>query len=226
MNLVDEDLESARRRVEWWEYVNTLGLVFTTLNNMNEGGPLWKRWIEERRKADVNIEERPNEDESKRNSRGNCVTFCPHHADGMYAYEPKRHLSPLNYADNGKGHISPLSDAADDGWMQIEVTVDSGACDTVMPLSACSFKIIPSFQSKNEMEYEVANGASIPNLGERRCLMLTPGAQEVKRITFQVANVHKPLLSVTRAADAGYDCLLTDKGGWLIPREGGEKVPI
>ena len=43
----------------------------------------------------------------------------------------------------------------------MEVTVDSGACDTVMPVSRCSFKILPLDQPQNDMEYEVANGASI-----------------------------------------------------------------
>ena len=68
--------------------------------------------------------------------------------------------------------------------------------------------------------HEVANGASIPNLGERKCFIRTPGNHKERRITFQVADVHKPLLSVTRAADAGFDCLLTDTGGFLIPRQG------
>ena len=107
------------------------------------------------------------------------------------------------------------------------MTVDSGACDTVMPLSSCTAISVAEFpQSKSGMSYEVANGADIPNLGERRCLMLTPGCHTPKRITFQVADVHKPLLSVTRAADAGFDCLLGKKGGWLIPQDWGESVPI
>ena len=102
--------------------------------------------------------------------------------------------------------------------MELEVTVDSGACDTVMPISSCDFKILPSYASTHGIEYEVANGAEIPNLGERKCLIRTPGNRKERRITFQVADVHKPLLSVTRAADAGFDCLLTDTGGHLIPR--------
>ena len=139
---------------------------------------------------------------------------------------PAGHIDGLDYVAK-TGSLSPISEAVTSEWEEIEVTVDSGACDTVVPVSSlCSFKIVPSYQSTNEMEYEVANGASIPNLGERRCIMLTPGSYEEKKIVFQVAAVHKALLSVTRAADAGYDCLLTDKGGWLIPRDGGERVPI
>ena len=51
----------------------------------------------------------------------------------------------------------------------IEVTVDSGACDTVMPLSSCSsIPTVPSNQSKAGMSYEVAGGGKIPDLGEKR----------------------------------------------------------
>ena len=76
------------------------------------------------------------------------------------------------------------------------------------------------------MEYEVANGANIPNLGERKCIIRIPGSLEEKRITLQIADLQKPLPSVARAADAGYDCLLTDAGGALIPRLGGDRIPI
>ena len=109
----------------------------------------------------------------------------------------------------------------------IEVTVDSGACDTVVPLSSCSSNpTVPSNQSKAGMSYEVAGGGEIPNLGERKCLMLTPGCHFPKKIIFQVADVHKPLLSATRAAVAGFYCLLGKVGGSLIPQAGGEHVPI
>ena len=113
------------------------------------------------------------------------------------------------------------------GWQEIEVTVDSGACDTVMPLSLCSeITLRESAQQRSGLEYEVANGQSIPNEGERRCLMMTRGANGPKRITFQVAEVHKALLSITRAADAGFECHLNAKGGYLLDTWTGEKVQI
>ena len=107
------------------------------------------------------------------------------------------------------------------------LTIDSGACDTVMPLSSCmSIPTVESAQSKAGMKYEVANGSDLPNLGEWTCIMLTPGSKVAKKMAFRVADVHKHLLSVTRAADAGFDCLLCKNGGWLIPQAGGESVPI
>ena len=53
--------------------------------------------------------------------------------------------------------------------------------------------------------YEVADGNEIPNLGERRCVMWTEGSQDARKITLQVADVHKALLSLSRCADMGFE---------------------
>ena len=94
--------------------------------------------------------------------------------------------------------------AANDGWIEIESTADSGACDTVMPTKDCEWiRIHESIQSKAGMKYEVANGQIIPNLGERRCIMWCEGAQEPLGISMQVADIKKPLPSLSRCADLG-----------------------
>ena len=64
------------------------------------------------------------------------------------------HLDELSYASRN-GDSNCLSSAAEsnNGWMELEVTVDSGTCDTVMPISSCDFKILPSYASRNDMEY-------------------------------------------------------------------------
>lgn len=84
-------------------------------------------------------------------------------------------------------------------------------------------------ESENQrkgLEYEVANGETIANEGERRCMLMTVGAEPPKRITFQFSDVHKPLLSISKVADAGYECHLNDRGGYLLDVYTGEKVPI
>lgn len=122
---------------------------------------------------------------------------------------------------------NPLSSLPANEWSEIEVTVDSGACDTVMPEDLCNhISIVPSAKSQNNFYYEVANGEEIPNLGERQCLAMTPGGRTAKRIHFQVASVHKPLLSITKCADMGFDCVLQRGGGYLYDNETGEAVPI
>ena len=114
-----------------------------------------------------------------------------------------------------------------DEWVLIEVTVDSGACVTVMPRSMCEhIGILQNSLSRDEVMYEVANGAHIANLGERKCQVMTAGSDISKRIVFQVADVHKPLLSITACADMGYDCFLGKEGGSLRDRETGEIIPL
>ena len=72
----------------------------------------------------------------------------------------------------------------------------------------------------------MANGAHIKNLGERRCEMMTVGSGKSKAITFQVADVHTPLLSISGCADMGYDCYLGKSGGHLVDTETGERIPL
>ena len=120
--------------------------------------------------------------------------------------------------------ISSIPEAT---WRELEVTVDSGACDTVLPTEECKeIRLHESEQSRKGLEYEVANGETIPNLGERRCIMMTENSSTPKRIAFQVADVHKALLSVTRAADMGYECVLGKAGGYLRDSMSSEKIPI
>ena len=55
---------------------------------------------------------------------------------------------------------------------------------------------------------------------------MTVGAKMPKKMTFQVADVHKPFLSITRFADAGFDCWLSHYGGVLWDKWSEEVIPI
>ena len=76
------------------------------------------------------------------------------------------------------------------------------------------------------MEYEVATGESIPNLGEKRCEMWTEGASAPKLISMQVADVHKALLSLSRCADMGFESRFGAAFGCLIDTVTGEVTPL
>ena len=97
-----------------------------------------------------------------------------------------------------------------------------------MPLSILKhISIVSSPQSSAGVEYEVANGASIPNVGGRRLDAVTINApDDLKRIHMQVADVHKCLLSVSKCADMGYTCVLKKDGGYLIDEATNENIPI
>ena len=64
-----------------------------------------------------------------------------------------------------------------DEWIELEVTIDSGACISVLPIATCEgIDVIDNEFSRRGAEYEVANGATIPNLGGRRCEVMTVGS--------------------------------------------------
>ena len=114
-----------------------------------------------------------------------------------------------------------------DEWTELEVTVDSGACISVMPIATCGgIDVIENELSRNGAEYEAANRATISNLGERRCEFTTVGSVQPKQITFQFADVHKPLLSIPGCADMGFDRFLGQSAGQLRDRVICELIPL
>ena len=142
---------------------------------------------------------------------------------------PRKEPSSEMTKTPGKMCLSPLGEksAVEDGWIEIEVTIDSGACDTVMPAAMCGhISMLQTADSRRGVEYEVANGETIPNLGERHCLLMSENSMVMKKIVFQCADIHKPLLSVSRCADLGYQCILEDNGGMLKDKVTGEEIPI
>ena len=108
------------------------------------------------------------------------------------------------------------------------MTADTGACDTVPPKDGplSSIAIVPSLQSERGMLYEVANKQAIPCLGERRLEMWTEGAMASRAMAVQVADVHKPLLSLSRCADAGFESRFGQFAGCLIDSVTEEIIPM
>ena len=88
-------------------------------------------------------------------------------------------------------------------------------------------KVRPSPQSIAKVEYEVASGQTIPNLGERHMEVVAEGgAGTALLLHFQVADVHRPLLSFSKAADMGFRSYLDSFCGWLEDEQTGEWLPI
>ena len=136
-------------------------------------------------------------------------------------------LSTLEYSGNGGYQISPCSPSNTE-WIEIEMTADTGACDTVMPKTGPfeGIKIYPSQQSERGMLYEVANKQTIPCLGERRLEIWTEGAQSARKMAIQVADVHKPLLSLSRCADSGFQSMFGQSAGALVDVDTYDVIPL
>ena len=80
--------------------------------------------------------------------------------------------------------------------------------------------------SRRGDEYEVANGHSTLNNGQKRCAMMTSGSAIPKGVIFQASDVHKPLMDVGSMADAGFECLLSKNGGIVRDVDTGDEIPV
>ena len=109
----------------------------------------------------------------------------------------------------------------------IVITLDSGCVDHLadmadMPGYACVLE--PSPGSKRGQAFIVGNGSKVKNKGQVRLQMQTTNgkAQSLNSI-FQVAEITRPLMSVSRICDQGLECLFTREGA-TIRTEKGEVV--
>ena len=119
---------------------------------------------------------------------------------------------------------SSLSAVRPPEWERLILTVDSGASDTVVPPSVCSLAPL-HMTNKVGIEYEVSNGAVIENLGERRVQMKDPKSGKLLNMAFQVVDVHKPLLSVSKITEQGHTVVF-GKDESYIELVGGDRLPL
>jgi hypothetical protein len=184
-------------------------------------GEAYEEWIDEHSMkvpewAEANVEEFVDIQRRKDNREANSLI------GGCSTIANDQTLCPLiEKTPQGLNSVSPAE------WVLIDVIADSGACETVMPKGLCSnITLRESAQSKAGVEYEVASGKAVPNLGERHCEIFCEGAESSMMMHFQVADIHKPLLSLSRAADQGFRSYLDWYGGYLEDTKTGETIPI
>ena len=110
----------------------------------------------------------------------------------------------------------------DGDWDEVELTVDSGATDTVMgPGTLGSIPITEGAAFKRGVEYEMANGQYCPNLGERRFRGFTEEGNE-RGLVAQVVDVSQSLLSVSRCVKAGNRVVFDSDGPYVENKATGE----
>eukprot|EP00969_Alexandrium_andersonii_P348384 15404955-Alexandrium_andersonii.AAC.1 len=81
------------------------------------------------------------------------------------------------------------------GYKWLQIAIDSGASASVIPEGLLNgHKVKPSEGSRAGVSYLAADGGRIPNLGETQ-LGLVAKEHHRCRITFQVADVERPLLA-------------------------------
>ena len=112
-----------------------------------------------------------------------------------------------------------------DEFVQIDVYVDSGATETVMPEATLAgvIGITEGPPMKRGVMYEVANGVNIPNLGERKFLGCTAEGGQ-RGMTAQICAVNKTLMSVSQVAAQGNRVVFDDEGSYIQDKASGEKL--
>ncbi len=123
-----------------------------------------------------------------------------------------------------------VAGSEEDEYVLIEIALDSGAGDHVMAeIDAPGYRAEESAGSKRGQHFVGAGGHRMPNKGQMVLSLLAPTGekdQEEKITTIvQVADVTRPLWSVSKVCDAGYDVKFT-KGHATVTDESGQPVCI
>ena len=102
----------------------------------------------------------------------------------------------------------------------IDIVIDSGAAESVAPASIAPWiPAAPSEGSKKGQQYLNASGEKLPNLGEKKIRGLTNESFLVNS-TFQLAEVTRPLCSVSQICDRGNEVHFDQHGGYIISESG------
>ena len=151
-----------------------------------------------------------------------CDTDCK---SGAISYKAAvlESLNPLSTIE--PANLCPISEH--EGWEVIDLAVDSGASETVIPANLVqSVGLTPSDASKRGVQYEVANGERIPNLGEKAFTGYTDKEGYCRGIRAQVCDVSKPLLSVSRLVKAGNAVVFAPTGSFVEDGHTGERIML
>ena len=135
------------------------------------------------------------------------------------------HLNSIEWAGNQVNCINEV--ASDKGnWEKITVTIDSGPVDSVGPKTMTTdVKIKDTPASRAGLKHRAANGTSIDNLGEKVIHGVTKQGKKVG-MTFQSANVAKPLGAVRAMLAAGSKVVFETGNCYIEDRTRTIKMPI
>ena len=110
----------------------------------------------------------------------------------------------------------------DNEWEEVKLAVDSGATETVIPPDILEdVELRQGAPYKRGVEYEVANGVQIPNLGEREFTGVT-AERPMKSVVAQVCDVNRGLLSVRKITRSGNRVVWDNEGSDIENKTTGE----
>ena len=143
--------------------------------------------------------------------------------------------------DEAEGVVNPLIDEDADGgelygsewrqepegeWVKVESVMDSGASAPVAPPTmAPKAPIRPSEGSRRGQKYTSASKHKLPNLGEQLLRAVTEDGAETS-VLFQIADVSRPLVSVSAICEMGNRVIFGKGGGAVQNLATGRETPF
>ena len=99
------------------------------------------------------------------------------------------------------------------------LTVDSGAADHVMPGGWLLMSIVlKSIGSIRGVHYVAADGTRLANVGQQLIRIMTIDGTWAE-IMFQLAAIHKPLISVSKLNETGYKVVFDDDRSYILHKK-------
>ena len=105
---------------------------------------------------------------------------------------------------------------------QMELTIDSGAGENVMPGYMAPYTPVTTSKEAGAV-YTAANGDMMPNRGCKRVKVTTMEGQ-LRTMNMQITDVNRALMSVAKICDAGHTVTFTTDGGVIRNNKSGEET--
>ena len=107
----------------------------------------------------------------------------------------------------------------------VEAVVDSGAVNSVAPLDVFPGELKASEMSKDGKKYRGPDGSRIPNLGQKDVEFVSDEGHKCG-LTWQIADVERPLIAVSHLSEAGNEVVLKKHGGEVINEKSGKRIKL
>ena len=110
--------------------------------------------------------------------------------------------------------------------MKVDSVVDSGASAPVAPPSMLpNVVVVPSEGSKRGQRFTSASKHKLKNLGEQKIKACSEEGEDLE-VLFQIADVSKPLVSVSAICERGNRVIFGRSGGVVKNVRTGHEIPF
>ena len=139
--------------------------------------------------------------------------------DNSGASKPAEELLSLNWKSEPEAY-------GNSRWVRVESVMDSGASAPVAPPTMMpNVKVVPSEGSRRGQRWSSASKHKINNLGEQHLKACTEKGDETE-VLFQIADVSKPLISVSAICERGSRVIFGRNGGVVQNLQSGKLIPF